>query len=431
MFGPLRERDFALLWAGTLVSLLGDGIFLVALPFAVLDLGGGAGDLSLFGVFWQVGLVAFLLLGGIVADRYDKRRQLLASEVVRLLAVGTMAGLSLGGVLEIWHLWLLAFVFGAGEGFAAPATGTIVPELVPADTLVQANSLQGSLRHVALRLIGPGLGGVVVAVMGTSGAFVVDAGTFVVAIGCLLAMGSHAPVHEGEHEPLRDQLREAAAFVRRETWLWATLLMAAISVLAFLGPAEVLLPVRIDDELGGGASAFGLVLAAAGVGATIGSVTVGQLGMPRREITALYWFWGLAGFALVGYAFADAVWQLIVASFLFGLGSGAGDPIWTTLMQVRVPVALRGRVASLDWLVSLGLTPISFGLTGPLAALAGPAAVLAGAGVIAGGATLLALFAIPGLRDEDGGIARANAAAAAKGPPQPPMSEPMSSANAG
>lgn len=428
LFAPLRERDFALLWAGTLVSLLGDGIFLVALPFALLDLGGTAGDLALFGVFWQVGLVGFLLLGGIVADRYDKRRQLLASEAVRLLAVGTMAGLSLGGALEIWHLWALAFVFGAGDGFAAPATGTIVPELVPEERLVQANSLQGSLRHVALRLIGPGLGGVVVAVAGTSGAFVVDAGTFVVAIACLLGMRSRGPVHEGEHEPLRDQLREAAGFVKRETWLWATLVMAGISILAFLGPAEVLLPIRIDEELGGGASAFGVVLAAAGVGATIGSITVGQLGIPRREITALYWFWGLAGFALIGYAFADAVWQLIVAAFLFGLGSGAGDPIWTTLMQVRVPVALRGRVASLDWLVSLGLSPVSFGLTGPLAAVVGPAAVLTGAGVIAGGATLLGLYVIPGLRAEDGGIARA--AAAAEGQP-PPTSAPRSAANVG
>src|SRR4051794_37431359 len=171
LFEPLRERDFALLWAGTLVSLLGDGIFLVALPFAVLDLGGSAGDLALFGVMWSIGIVGFLLLGGLAADRYDKRRQLLASEVVRLLAVGTMAGLSLGGVLEIWHLWALAFVFGAGEGFAAPATGAIVPELVSGETLVQANALQGSIRPIALRLAGPALGGVIVGLIGTSGAF--------------------------------------------------------------------------------------------------------------------------------------------------------------------------------------------------------------------------------------------------------------------
>lgn len=428
MFGPLRERDFALLWAGTLVSLLGDGIFLVALPFALLDLGGNAGDLSLFGVTWSLGLVGFLVLGGLAADRYDKRRQMLASEVVRLVAVGAMAALALGGGLEIWHLWALAFLFGAGEGFAAPAMGAIVPELVPDAVLVQANALQGSVRPIALRMAGPALGGAVVGLLGSGGAFVVDAGTFVISIACLLGMRARVPVHEGAYEPLVAQLREAARFVRTQTWLWATLIAASISILFFMGPVEVLVPVRIDHDLGGGAGDFGLVLAAGGLGGALGTVLVGHLGMPRREITVLYWVWGLAGFALCGYAFAQATWQLVAFSFAFGLGSGAGNPIWSTLMQVRVPPRLRGRVGSLDWLVSLGLTPVSYALTAPLTAAFGPAAVLCIAGIVAGGATVGLLYVVPGLRDEDGGIARAGAAAATA---QPAISEPMSSANAG
>ena len=410
------------------MSLLGDGIYLVALPFAVLGLDGSATDLSLVGFAWSLGMVGFLLLGGLAADRYDKRRQLLIADAVRLVAVGGLGGLSLGGVLEIWHLIALGFVFGAGEGLSGPAMGAIVPELVAGEKLVQANALQGSLRPIALRLAGPAIGGAIVALLDTGGALLVDAGTFAVSIACLLAMRARVPVHEGDHEPLRDQLREAARFVRAHTWLWATLIMAAISLLFFLGPTEVLLPVRIDDELHGGAGDFGVVLAAGGVGATLGTVALGHLGMPRREITALYWFWGLAGFFLTGYAFADAIWQLIACSFLFGLFSGAGNPIWSTLMQVRVPAALRGRVASLDWLVSVGLTPVSFALTGPLASAAGPAAVLCVAGLVAGGATLGALYVVPGLRAEDGGIARALAAEAAAAQP---ISEPRSAANVG
>ncbi|WP_445151093.1 MFS transporter [Baekduia sp. Peel2402] len=433
LFEPLRERDFALLWAGTLVSLLGDGIYLVALPFAVLDLDGSATDLALVGFGWSLGMVGFLLLGGLAADRYDKRHQLLVADVVRLAAVAAIGGLSLGGVLEIWHLLVLGFVFGAGEGLSGPAMSAIVPELVPAEGLVQANALQGSLRPIALRFAGPALGGVAVALFDTGGALILDAVTFGISIACLLAMGARVPVHEGEHEPLRAQLREAARFVKTQTWLWATLVMAAVSLLFFLGPLEVLVPIRIDDELGGGASDFGIVLAAAGIGATIGTAALGHFGMPRREISALYGFWGIAGFCLIGYAFAQEVWQLVLFSFAFGLFEGAGNPIWSTLMQVRVPVALRGRVSSLDWLVSVGLTPVSFALTGPLAAAMGPAAVLCMAGLVAGGFTVSALFVIPGLRAENGGIARANAAAAAARakPPQPPMSEPMSSANAG
>jgi MFS family permease len=418
LIGPLRERDFALFWAGTLVSLLGDGIYLVALPFAVLDLGGGAGSLSLVGVAWSLGMVGFLLLGGLLADRYDKRRQLLIADAVRLVAVGALGGLSLGGVLELWHLVALGFVFGAGEGLSGPAMGAIVPELVPADFLVQANALQSSLRPIALRLAGPALGGLVVALVDTGGALIVDAGTFAASIVCLLAMSGRAPVRAEGYvaEPLRDQLREAARFVRGETWLWATLVMAALSLLFFLGPTEVLVPIRIDDELGGGAGDFGLVLAAGGVGATVGTFALGHLGMPRKEVTWLYWLWGIAGFALCGYALADAVWQLVVASVLFGLFSGAGNPIWSTLMQVRVPVALRGRVSSLDWLVSVGLTPVSFALTGPVAAAAGAANVLLFAGLATGGATILMLYIVPGLRERDD---------------QPFSSDPRSSANVG
>jgi DHA3 family tetracycline resistance protein-like MFS transporter len=414
-----------LFWGGTLVSLLGDGIYLVALPFAVLDLSDSATSLSLVGLAWSIGMVAFLLLGGVLADRHDKRRQLLVADVVRLAAVGTAGGLSLGGTLEVWHLVGLSFVFGAGEGLSGPAMGAIIPELVPEGELVQANALQQSLRPIALRLAGPALGGAIVALIDTGGALLIDAGTFAVSMACLLAMRATLPARDGEHEPLRVQLREATAFVRGQTWLWATLVMAAIALLFFLGPTEVLVPLRIQQDLDGTAGSFGLVLAAGGVGATLGTFAIGHLGMPRREVTVLYWAWGIAGFALCGYGLASAVWQLVLFSFAFGVLSGFGNPIWATLMQVRVPPALRGRVASLDWLVSVGLTPVSFALTGPLAAALAPSSVLLVAGIVAGGLTLTMLYAVPGLRGEDGGIARAALAAeAGRVPAAPPATGP-------
>jgi MFS family permease len=413
LLGPLRERDFALLWGGMLVSLLGDGIYIVALPFAVLELSGSATTLSLVGLAWSVGMVGFLLAGGLLADRYDKRRQLLVADAVRLLAVGTVGVLSLTGALDVWQLIALSFVFGAGEGLSGPALGSIVPELVPEPLLVQANSLAQSLRPLGLRLAGPALGGVAVALLDTGGALLLDAGTFAVSILCLVAMRARPPVHAGEHEPLLRQVREAATFVRSQTWLWATLVMAALALLLFLGPTEVLVPYRIQQELEATAGSFGLVLAVGGAGAALGTVAIGHFGMPRREVTFLYWVWGVATFALCGYALANAVWQLVVCSFLFGVLSGAGNPVWATLMQVRVPPMLRGRVSSLDWLVSVGLTPVSFALTGPAAAAFGAATVLLVAGLAGGLLLLTLLYAIPGLRAEDGGIARAAAAAEA------------------
>jgi MFS family permease len=396
---PLRERDFALLWSGMVVSLLGDGIFIVALPFAVLDRSDSAATLSLVGLAWSLGMVGFLLAGGVLADRHDKRRVLLAADAIRLVALGAAAALSLAGALELWHLIALALVYGIGEGLAGPALGAIVPELVAEQALLPANALTGAARPLALRLAGPALGGLVVAVAGTSGALLFDAATFLVSMACLLAIRSR-PIARGAAEPLRAQLIEAAVFVRSQTWLWATLVAAAIALLVFMGPVEVLLPFRIKEELGASAGAFGLVLAANGAGAAVGAGVVGQRGTPRRPITFLYWAWGLATLALVGYGLATAVWQLLVFSLVFGFLSGLGNPVWSTLMQVRVPAELRGRVSSLDWLVSVGLTPLSFALTGPVAAAAGAQATLVGAGILGTVATFALLYGVPGLRDD-------------------------------
>jgi DHA3 family tetracycline resistance protein-like MFS transporter len=399
LLAPLRERDFALLFGGTLISLLGDGIYLVALPFAVLAISNDPATLSLVGVAWSVGMLGFLLVGGVLSDRHDKRRILLTADLVRLLALGAAAALALSDVLEVWHLVALGLFYGIGEGLSGPAMGSIVPELVREEALMQANALERSLRPVAMRLIGPALGGLAVAVLGTGGALLADAGTFAVSMACLLAMRSRPPLHPPSTEPLRLQLREAASFVRSQTWLWATLGMAALTLLVFLGPVEVLLPYRVKEQLGSGAGGFGLVLAAMGAGSTIGAITRGHGGLPRRPITFLYWAWGLATLGLCGYAVADAVWQLVLCGLWFGVGSGLGDPIWSTLMQTRVPPRLRGRVASMDWLVSVGLTPISFALVGPVAALAGAQTTLFAAGVLGTAGVMATLYLVPGLRE--------------------------------
>jgi DHA3 family tetracycline resistance protein-like MFS transporter len=399
LLAPLRERDFALLFGGTLVSLLGDGIYLVALPFAVLAISDSPATLSLVGVAWSVGMLGFLLVGGVLSDRGDKRRILLLADVVRLVALGVAGTLALSGSLAVWHLVGLGLVYGIGEGLSGPAMGSILPELVPETALVQANALERSLRPVAMRLIGPALGGLAVAVLGTGGALLVDAGTFAVSIACLLAMRARSPLHAPSGEPLRAQLREARTFVRSQTWLWATLLTAALGLLAFLGPVEVLLPFRVKEQLGASAGSFGIVLAALGLGSAIGSMSLGHAGLPRRPITFLYWVWGVATLGLCGYALANSVWQLVLAGFGFGVLSGLGDPVWSTLMQTRVPPALRGRVSSMDWLVSVGLTPFSFALVGPVAALVGAQTTLMAGGLLGFGATIAILYLVPGLRE--------------------------------
>src|SRR4051812_42977769 len=197
--------------------MLGDGIFIVAMPFAVLDRSDSAATLSVVGLAWSLGVVAFLLVGGVLADRRDKRRVLILADVIRLVGLLAAAVLGLAGTLELWHLVVLAVVYGVGEGLSGPAMGAIVPELVPEHILLPANALEGAARPLALRMAGPALGGLVVAAFGTSGAFLFDAGTFVVSIVCLAAIRARPRV-TATAEPLREQLRVAVVFVRSHTW---------------------------------------------------------------------------------------------------------------------------------------------------------------------------------------------------------------------
>jgi DHA3 family tetracycline resistance protein-like MFS transporter len=181
---PLRERDFALLWTGMTVSLLGDGIFIVAEAWQVYDIQNDPVALSLVGLAWTGGMTAFLLTGGIVSDRMERRRVLIAADLVRALVLAVTGVLSLAGVLEIWHLVVLAVLYGAGEAFFGPAFGALVPEIVAPRHLVEANSLEQFVRQAGERLLGPAVGGFVVAAVSAGGAFLIDAGTFAISAAC-------------------------------------------------------------------------------------------------------------------------------------------------------------------------------------------------------------------------------------------------------
>ena len=400
---PLAIRDFALLWTGAAVSLLGDGVYIVAIAWQVYELSDSPAALSLVGVAWTLPMAAFLLVGGVVSDRFDRRRVMIATDLLRAVAVTTIAALSLTGSLELWHLFLLAIVFGTGDAFFGPAFNATVPQIVPQRMLVQANSLDQFIRPFMMALAGPAMGGLTVAALGAGAAFMLDAGSFFVSALAISLMSSSLRAVRTEEEPTSPlaDLREGFRFVRAHAWLWGTLLGAAISLLAFWGPVEVLVPFRIKNDLGGDAADFGLVLAAGGVGAILAAVVMAQLGLPRKHMTFMYVMWAIGCLGIAGLAFSTVLWQAMASSFFQQALFASGLIVWGTLIQTLVPVRLLGRVTSLDWLVSTSLVPISFALTGPVAAAVGAQATLAGAGVIAAVATLACLF-IPGIRDTEG-----------------------------
>jgi DHA3 family tetracycline resistance protein-like MFS transporter len=398
---PLRHRDFRLLWSGMCVSLLGDGVFLVAMAWQVYALSNAPTALGVVGIAMTVPTIAFLLIGGALSDRLDRRRIMLMADLVRGLTVGLMALLSLTGALELWHMVMLVGVYGAGTAFFAPAFDAIVPDVLPAEELAQANSLDQFVRPLALRLAGPAVGGLLIDAVGVGSAFALDAASFAISAVALLAMRTRIPARGASGGSMLGEIRAGFSYIRRHVWLWATFASAAVAYLLFMGPAEVLLPYIVKNALGGSAADLGLVFAAGGLGSLGCAVVMGQRGLPRRDITFMYVVWTLATVAVAGYGLAVSVWQLMLASLAFNALETAGTIVWATAKQRHVPAELLGRVSSLDWLISIGLLPLSFALTGPVSGAIGAQATLVGAGLIGGVVTFGALL-LPGMREVEG-----------------------------
>jgi MFS family permease len=395
---PLRHRDFRLLWTGMTASLIGDGIFLVSLAWQVYELSNAPTALSIVGVAMTVPQIVFLLVGGVVSDRFDRRRVMIAADALRAVSVAILGILSITGTLELWHILMVAAAFGAGTAFFGPAFDAIVPQLVPSSDLNQANSLDQFVRPAAARMLGPAVGGWLIAAWGPGTAFLIDAGTFMLSIACVMLMRARAIDRTEEHRSAFQDIREGFRFVRSRVWLWGTFLAATLAYLIFWGPSEVLLPFIVKNHMHGSASDLGFILALGGVGAMFAAIVMGNREMPRRHITFMYGVWTVSTVAIAGYGLASFPWQLMVASFVFNALEGAGTIVWATTKGRLVPARLLGRVSSFDWFISTGLVPVSFALTGPVAAVFGPRTTLVGAGILGGIVTLGFLF-LPGMRD--------------------------------
>ncbi|MGZ4417074.1 MAG: MFS transporter [Gaiellaceae bacterium] len=398
---PLRaSRDFRVLWAGMTVSLIGDGIFLIATAWTAFKLWNAPAALSVIGIAMTVPTIVCLLAGGAVSDRFDRRLVLVSSDLARAAAVALLAGLSLVGSLTFPLLALLAAAYSAAGAFFTPAFEATVPSVVAEDDLAAANSLDQFVRPLALRLVGPALGGLLVAQFGFAVAFAIDAASFAASTAAILALRTSLKPG-GRSGSTAAAIREGFDFVRQRVWLWGTLLSATIAYLAFLGPTEALVPYMVKNELHGTAQDLGLVYAAGGIGAIAAAALIAQRGQPRRDLTFMYVCWTAATLTVAGYGLARSTVQLALACLAFNALEAAGTIVWATIKQWQVPTALLGRVSSLDWLISIGLLPVSYALTAPVAGLIGVRATLVGAALIGAAATAGAYF-LPGMRDIEG-----------------------------
>jgi hypothetical protein len=401
---PLRQRDFRLLWSGMSVSLVGDGIFLIAIAWQAYALDNQPSSLAYVGVALSAPQVALLPVAGALCDRLRRQLVLFWSDVVRAATVGVLAVVTATGSAQLWQLYLAGAVLGSAAAFASPAFDALIPELVPGDDLDRANALEQFVRPATLQLAGPALGGVVVATVHTAGALGIDAATFVYSAYCISKM---APIQKssapGVRNDLQKEMLEGLHYVRQRVWLWGTFLSATFTYLLFIGPTQVLLPYIVRNEMHQGASSYGIVLAAGGVGALIGAVAMGTLRAGKRGMTWVYVCWTIATLVVAGYGLATRVWELVLVSLVLNGAEVMGAVVWVTLKQRRVVNSMLGRVSSIDWFVSTALLPLSYAITVPVSRALGAGTTLVVAGT-AGAAVTFGFLLLPGMRAEPSGV---------------------------
>jgi MFS family permease len=385
----LRHYDFRLLWAGQTVSQIGDAAFVVALGWRAFTLTGKASSLGIVLAVESLGLVATLLIGGVLADRYSRKLLLIGSDGVRALVIAALALVDAGGQLTFGLLIGFVALHGLASGLFQPAFGGILPLLVDDPSLGSANALVGISRQAAF-VVGPAIAGVVYGVAGSSAIFAVDAVSFVVS-AVLVAFARPRAYERAPSEGLRRELTTGFRYVVKVPWLWITIGTFSLVLLVGYAALQVLLPKVVEEEWNGGVGAYGLLFTLQGVGMVIGSVVLGQTSPSHRRGVLIYSLFvtNSAFGALLGLS----PWYAGAAVLQIGRGFCIGFAItlWDTMVMQRVPQQMLSRVISMDWFGSLGLLPAGLGIWAALSGLAAPGTLIAISSTICTGLFLLGL----------------------------------------
>jgi len=388
-------EPFRLLFAGQALSVVGDRITPVAIAFAVLAIG----DVTDLGIVLAAGGIPFALFaiaGGVVSDRVGRREVMIASDVIRTISQAVTAALLLSGSAEVWMLVVLSAVYGTSAAVFMPALVGLIPQTVPPERLQEANALLGMTRSVA-HVAGPALAGVIIAIGGPGEAIALDALTFALSAGCLIALRPR----EGSAEPAEEEDRFTARLragwweVRSRPWLrWGLAAMAAYHV--FVLPAVFALgPALAEQELSG-ASSWAAIVACFGIGTVTGNLLALRLRLRRPVLLgAIALVGACTQAAIIGSGLGTAGTAALMV--LAGIAVSLFFTLWDTSIQEQVPPHAVSRVSSYDFSVSLGLMPVGMALAGPLANELGLHATLLAMSA-AGVAVALAWLAVPDVR---------------------------------
>jgi Transmembrane secretion effector len=365
---PFRSGDFRLLWIGMAASLLGDGVLFVAMPWLVLSLEESTAALALTGTVMAVASLPAALFAGVLTNRFGARRVMLAGDAIRAVVLAVIGVLGLSGSLALWHVIAGLAVVAAGEAIFIPAFGAMVQSVVAERDLVGANAADQVIRPLMWRLIGPALGGLLVAAVGASSVFILDALTFVVSFGCLLKVGA-------EREPVARDGRVLAEmvggwlFVWRTRWLFYAFAAGSLSVIFVMGPWNVLVPFLVRNGMDRGAEIYGLILSVGGIGQVIGAAIVGRGSVGERTLVTLYFAWAVTAGGMLGFAVGTSLLPALVGSFVINAALAVSAVLWGAVVQTAVPRTYVARVFGIDWTLSQLLTPVSYIMASSLAGL--------------------------------------------------------------
>jgi MFS family permease len=368
--------------------MLGTQIAPVGLVFAILQLTGSKSDVGYVLAARFAPQLVFLLIGGVVADRLPRHKVMVASDVISGATQAAIAALLLAGYAKLWHLIVLAAISGGASAFFGPASAGIVPQTVPAEELQRANTLL-RLGMNAVTVIGPALGGIIVAATNPGWALAANAASF--GGSAFFVARLRAVPREAMQAP--NLVRELALgwreFVSRR-WLWVIVVQFALVNAAFAGTLSVLGPIQAERHLGG-AAAFGTVLSCLAAGFVLGGLTNLRFHPDRLLLAAtLAVFPTVLPLVLLGFPAPLAV--IAASAVVAGLGIETFGVLWDTSLQQHVPLDALSRVASYDQLGSLALTPIGFAVMGPIADGAGIRPAIWGAAALIVVATLPVLL---------------------------------------
>ena len=383
-----RSREFRLVWSGQTVSLVGNGAYLVALGWKTLELTGSAGSLAIVLMAEGIAMLATLLVGGALADRYSRRTLMIVSDLARFAVVAVLAVTDASGHLSFPLLLAFAVGVGLGDGFFHPAFGGIVPLVVERPSLASANALIGIARHGSL-VIGPALAAALYGPAGSALVFALDATTYLFA-AWLLWLARPRNVERAAGGGTLREIADGARYVASVPWLWISIVLAAVVLMIGFGPFQSLLPVLVDSHFERGVGAYGLLLSLQAAGMVAGALVLGQLNPRRHRIVLAYGFWAANDVCVIALALAGWFELAAVLIALRGICIGFGVALWETLLMELVPEDKLSRVISFDFFGSLGLLPLGYALTAVLTDVFTPREIL-----LAGFSLAFVLWTIP------------------------------------